>query len=97
MVKASMEGFTTVEETVLVDSDEPQTIDLTMTPTLMCNNEGMEMEVNVINALTNEPLHNATVEIYLVHGETQVGNFKQRLSSKLGFLLRFTPFFGNQQ
>ena len=78
VVKASMEGFTTVKETVLVDSDEPQTIDLTMTPTLMCNNEGMEMEVNVINALTNEPLHNATVEIYLVHGETQVGlNFKE--------------------
>ena len=82
VVKARMEGFTTVEETIVVDSDEPQTIDLTMTPTLMCNNEGMEMEVNVINALTNEPLHNATVEIFLVHGDTQVDlNFKQHLQN----------------
>ena len=44
-----------------------------MTPTMMCNNEGMELEVNVIHDLTSDPLHNATVEIYLVHGETKVG------------------------
>ena len=77
-----MEGFTTVEETIVVDSDDPQTIDLTMTPTLMCNNNGMEMEINVMSALTNDPLCNATVDVFLVHGES--GNFQQHPLTQVG-------------
>merc|ERR1719357_1156764 len=33
----------------------------------------MELEINVVKALTNQPIHNATVQVFLVHGETQVG------------------------
>ena len=69
-----MVGFTTLEETIVVDSCEPLIVDLTLTPVAMCDNEGMELEINVVNALTNQPIHNATVKVFLVHGEAQVLN-----------------------
>ena len=74
LVKSSMGGFTTLEETIVVDLCEPSIVDLTLTPIAMCDNEGMELEINVVKALTNEPIHNATVQVFLVHGETQVLN-----------------------
>ena len=74
MVKSSMGGFTALEETIVVDSCEPSIVDLTQIPVAMCDNEGMELEINVVNALTNQPIHNATVQVFLVHGETQVKN-----------------------
>ena len=74
LVKSSMAGFTTLEETIVVASCEPSIVDLTLTPVAMCDNEGMELEINVVNALTNQPIHNATVEVFLVHGEAQVLN-----------------------
>ena len=74
LVKSSMGGFTTLEETIVVDSCEPSIVDLTLTPVAMCDNEGMELEIKVVNALTNQPIHNATVQVFLVHGEVQVLN-----------------------
>ena len=69
-----MVGFTTLEETIVVASCEPSIVDFTLTPVAMCDNEGMELEINVVNALTNQPIHNATVKVFLVHGEAQVLN-----------------------
>ena len=80
LVKSSMAGFTTLEETIVVDSCEPSIVDLTLTPVAMCDNEGMELEIKVVNALTNQPIHNATVQVFLVHGETQVKNVLEMVS-----------------